>query len=70
MKAVFLALLFALPNGQIISGNEKYGWHDLPMPSMEECRRVAKSMYANNRHETHKPRWAKTMVVYCKVVIK
>ena len=72
MKAVFLALLFALPNGQVIRGNNapEAGWSDMPMASMKECRSRAKSMYAKNFHETQKPKWAKSMVVYCKVVIK
>lgn len=70
MKTIFLAILFALPNGQIISGNEMDGWADMQMPSMEACNSRAKSMYANNYHESQKPKGVKAMVVFCKVAIK
>jgi hypothetical protein len=70
MKEIFLSLLFSLPTGQIITGNEVRGWSDIPMPSKEVCLERAKAMYANNYHVSQKPDWATAMVVFCKEVNK
>jgi hypothetical protein len=67
MKEIFLSLLFSLPTGQIITGNEVHGWNDRPMPSMEECTKRSKYIFA---HPENKPDWATAMVAFCKVTYR